>query len=60
MGTNKITKGEALTIIRGSLHSVKQPKLRKAIHIALKALAWESAHEKMLELTEKKEIKLIK
>lgn len=46
-----MTKTEAHQIIKRSLHGIQDKNLYDAVQIALKALAWECAHEKMLGFT---------
>lgn len=49
-----MTSHEAYELIKQSKHSVRNYKLIVAIDIALKALAWQCAHEKMKKLCEEK------
>jgi len=46
-----MTKTEAHQIIKRSLNGIQDKNLYDAVQIALKALAWECAHEKMLGFT---------
>jgi len=46
-----MTKVEAHQIIKRSLNGIRDRQLSEAVQIALKALAWECAHEKMLGFT---------
>jgi hypothetical protein len=47
-----MTRDEAYRTIQKSLRSIKNSQLYTAVQIAMKALAWECAHERMLELEE--------
>lgn len=45
-----MTKTEAHVIIEQVLHNVGDKKVYEALEIANKALSWECAHEKMIDI----------